>query len=675
MQTSATHSSFQLRLCLFGCAIAAFATLPVIAQAQSGRPKLPASATQASARAAALSSFNFPLEPGDVLAVAVANHPEMNAGGLSVNEAGKITLPVVGNVSVAGKLMPQVQKIITAAFASQLRLPQVSVTLVRAKPRQITLIGALAKPGPMDLVNGWRIGDAIDAAGGLTVPTEDIVATFSRNQGMPQKLDLAKIIASPQSDANLSLKKGDSINLKPVPGRLINVLGDVKTPGLVMLRHQNRLLNAIVGAGGLPQKPETTEITLVRANQRIPISVVDAFNNPDEKSNVELKNGDLLNVKAIRTTISVVSLHDLVKAQGSYTLEGKTGTLRALLTAGGLTVPPDQAVVSIRRGNKEVPVNIEKATYDPSADVALQNGDILLVSPLEGPKVKMAGSFVRPGELNLKKDAFLLDAIFTAGGPSLKPDSLRLNILRSNNGKSVVLSIDPVALIGLRDLGQNVRLQDGDLVMANPQVSNAVFVSGEVEKPGEYQIRENDGIVELLLRAGGPNATAALKQISIVRRDGTSINVDVSRAFKIDMAQTAKIEGVRIPIELQQGDLIVVPRNPRRILVMEAVARPGYYPIPETGTLTLGDALLMAGGTANGARLQEVAIVRRAGDGGVSKRIVPINQLKDAKFAIDEPLSDGDVVYVPQGRAQQSKLNTAISGLSILQLGRSLFGF
>ncbi len=610
-----------------------------------------------------------------MLAVAVANHPEMNGAALTINEAGKITLPVVGNVLVSGKSMAQAQKLITAAYATQLRQPQVSVTLVRSKPRQVTLIGAVTKPGPLDLVNGWRIGDAIDAAGGLTVPVEDIVATFKRRQGAPQKLELAKIVASSQSAANFRLQKGDTISLKPFPSRLITVMGDVKTPGLVMLRRQPRLLNAILAAGGLPQKPETTEITLVRGSQRIPISAADAFNNPNEKSNVELKNGDLLNVKAIRTMISVVSFHDLVKGQGSHTLEGKTGTLRALLAAGGLTAPPDQVVVSIRRGAEEIPVNIEKATYDPASDLELQNGDILLVSPLEGPKVKIAGTFARPGEVNLKKEATLLDAIFKAGGLTSKPDETRLNILRQSNGRQVVLNIDPVALIGLRDLGQNVSLQDGDLVMANPQAASAVFVSGEVEKPGEYQMREEDGIVEVLLRAGGPNRTAALKQVNVVRRDGTSVVVDVSRALKTDLAQAEKIEGVRVPVDLQEGDLVIVPRNPNRVLVMNAVATPGYYPIPENGTLTVGDALLMAGGAVSGAKLQEVAILRRTSDGGVNKRIIPVNRIAEGQFTIDEPLSNGDVVYVPQGKVQQSKLSSVLSGLSLLQAGRSIFGF
>nr|WP_170065500.1 SLBB domain-containing protein [Abditibacterium utsteinense] len=663
--------------------MAALAALPGAAQSQAAQSKSAHSGSQlsvppaqrAQAHSAAQTSFDFPLEPGDILAVNVANHPEMNSPGLSINEAGKVTLPVVGNVLVAGKSMAQAQQIITAAYSGQLRKPQVSVTLVIAKPRQVNLIGAVTNPGPLNLINGWRVGDAIDAAGGLTAPLEDIVATFSHAKGASQKLDLMKILASPGSAANLTLKKGDTISLKLFQGRRVTVLGDVKVPGPVLLRRQARFLNALTGAGGLLQTPETSEVTLVRSNRKITLSAVDAFNNPDERGNLELINGDQINVKAIRTAVSVVSFQNLVKGPGSYILEGKTGVLRALLTAGGLTVPPDQVVVSIRRGAKEIPVNIEKATYNPASDLALQTGDILLVSPLEGPKVKIAGSFLRPGEVNLKKEATLLDAIFTAGGLSAKPDETRLNILRNSNGHQVVLNIDPVSLIGLRDLGQNVRLQDGDLVIANPQAASAVFVSGEVEKPGEYQMKEGDGLVELLLRAGGPNLAAALKQVSIVRRNGTSMTADVSPAFKINTMQNAKVEGVRIPVELHEGDLINVPRNPNKVLIMEAVARPGYYPIPENGTLTIGDALLLAGGTIGGARLQEVAIVHRTANGTVNKRIVPVNQIAKGKFTIDEPLSNGDVVYVPQGKVSQSKLNTALSGLSILQVGRSIFGF
>lgn len=632
--------------------------------AASGAATLPSPAQNSTARnSGAKTSFDFPLEPGDTLAVSVANHAEMNAPALVVNENGFITLPIVGNVAVGGKSIAQAQKLITGAFTSQLRQPQVSVTLLRSKSRQITLVGAVPKPGALDLVNGWRIGDAIDAAGGLNAPVEDIVATFSRGKGAPKPFNLASVVNGTNSAANLRLVPGDVISVKPIPGRLITVMGDVKNPGLVMLRHETKLANALIGAGGLPQpqKPETTEITLMRGGKKRVLSAVDAINDPGSDANIELRNGDVINVHAVRTQVTVMSLNDLVKAPGVYTLEGKVGVLRALLQAGNLTVPPEQAVVSVRRGLKELPVDIEKATYDPKYDLPLQNGDTLLVSPLEGPKVKVAGNVTRPGEWSFKKDATLLDALFKAGGLSSKPDQTRLKILRNNNTKPVVLNIDPVSLISLRDLGQNVHLQDGDLVLANPEEASTVFVSGEVEKPGEYQLGEGEGLIELLLRAGGPNSAARLKQVRIVHLDNTAVTVDASTAIKV--------EGARLPVELRPGDLVNVPVNPNKVLVMNAVQRPGYYSIPETGVLTVGDALLLAGGAQNGARLQEVAIVRRTPNGAIDKRIVPINQIANGNFTgIDAPLRPGDVVYVPQGKVSQSKLNTALSGLSALSI-------
>jgi polysaccharide export outer membrane protein len=637
--------------------------------AKTPAPKSSPTATAPVARNATLGEF--PLAPGDVIAVNVANHPELS-GNLPVTEAGKITLPTLGNLTVVGKTIAQAEKAITAAISTELMNPQITVTVTSAVPRQVLVVGSVRSAGPVDLRANSRISDVIDMAGGLSAEPDDLVATLSRGKAQPLPLSLTKIMEAPRSSANLPLKPGDVLRFNLLPGRTVTVAGDVKQPANVTLRRSVRLLDALIGAGGLVQKPETTNITLIRGGREMLINTVEAFAQIDSAANVPLLNGDVVMVEAIRTNISVVALNDEVRNSGNLTIEGNPRVLQAVLAAD-MVAPAADLDVSIRRGVQRIPVDLVKAAYDPAFDLPLRDGDVLLFAPRAGTLVRVAGGVSKPGELNLAKNATLLDAIFASGGINGKPEDVKLTILRQNAGRQSVLNVDPVSLISLRDLGQNVRLTDGDLVMVNPVESRNVFIAGQVTNPGAFAMGENEGLAELLLRAGGPAPFAALKQVQILRRDNTTLTVDLSKANEPGAG--------RIPVDLEPGDLVTVPRNPNRVLVMNAVQRPGYVPYPESGTLTIGDAILMAGGAVGNARLNMVALIRRNTAGEINRQIIPLNDIakgnkanEAGQLGIETLLQPGDIVYVPEGRTSVPAFQRALSTVTSLAVLRNVFG-
>lgn len=605
-------------------------------------------------RAAWAQSFTLGAE--DVIAVQVANHPEMSAAEISVGANGKVALPLVGNLTVGGMTLNQAQTAITQALRKQLRTPRVTVSMVRSRPRQVITLGAVTKPGPIDVKPGWRVSEVLAAAGGFTMPLEDVTATLTRPKMKPMPLNLAQITASPQNSANVRVTAGDVVNVVPVPARRVTVNGEVVTPSLVTLRRAPRVLDALLEAGGLKDKPEVVRGTVLRGSQKIELNLPAIFADRTSSANMLLEDGDLLSLEAIRTNVTVFSVDNLVKAPGSYEVGADATAVSALVKAGGLTVPADTVVASIRRGAQVVPVNLERAVYDPSKDVPMREGDVLLLSYPEGPQITITGAVARPGTLRVKQGTTLIDAVVSAGGLTFKPDQVRLTILRTMpDGKQVTLAIDPIALWDLRDLGQNVRMQQGDLVIINQgAVSQTVFVSGEVTAPGAYEMNPKDSLPEVIVRAGGPTKLASLTKVSVTRRDGSTQIVDVSPALG---ANAPKLD-----FPLQQGDIVVVPSNNNRVLVMNAVTTPGYYPIPEGSTLTIGDAILAAGGARVGAKLKEVAILHRNADGTVEKRFVSLADVSNGVMSIDTPLRPGDVVYVPEGKMGPSSLSK-VAGL------------
>jgi protein involved in polysaccharide export with SLBB domain len=107
---------------------------------------------------------------------------------------------------------------------------------------------------------------------------------------------------------------------------------------------------------------------------------------------------------------------------------------------------------------------------------------------------------------------------------------------------------------------------------------------------------------------------------------------------------------------------------------MPAVNKPGYIPMPEDKSLTIGEAISLAGGAKNGARIFEIARLRQTADGGIDKKIINLAKIDgrgSMAETLNEPLLPGDVVFVPEGKTSSSPLSTASRFLPFLRI----FGF
>jgi polysaccharide biosynthesis/export protein len=83
---------------------------------------------------------------------------------------------------------------------------------------------------------------------------------------------------------------------------------------------------------------------------------------------------------------------------------------------------------------------------------------------------------------------------------------------------------------------------------------NRFYVTGEVNRPGEYQITRPIDVMQALSLAGGLTAFASQNNIRILRRDGDE---QVALPFRYrDVRSGNRLE---TNIHLQAGDVIVVP--------------------------------------------------------------------------------------------------------------------
>ena len=104
-------------------------------------------AVSASSAAVVDPSVDYHIGPMDKLTVTVFQVPDLNAS-VQVSESGQITLPLLGQVTAAGKTAAQLQADIAGQLgAKYLQSPQVTVAVQEMLSQQVTIEGAVTKPG------------------------------------------------------------------------------------------------------------------------------------------------------------------------------------------------------------------------------------------------------------------------------------------------------------------------------------------------------------------------------------------------------------------------------------------------------------------------------------------------------------------------------------------------
>jgi polysaccharide biosynthesis/export protein len=106
------------------------------------------------------------LAAGDVIKVSFAGAPELNQTQ-KIRTDGRVNLPMIGEVSAAGKTLSDFQSELIKLYKSQLKNSDVLVTLENGAG-QVTVSGAVMKPGKIEFDRPMTVFQAIMQAGGPT---------------------------------------------------------------------------------------------------------------------------------------------------------------------------------------------------------------------------------------------------------------------------------------------------------------------------------------------------------------------------------------------------------------------------------------------------------------------------------------------------------------------------
>jgi polysaccharide export outer membrane protein len=169
----------------------------------------PAPAPGGGGPGAPVDANSYKIGPADVLNIRVWNEQEFS-GPVAVQENGKITLPLVGDLDAGGKTPNQVQDIIADALKKYVVHPLVTVTVQEVGSKRYYMDGLVNRPGEYALVVPTTILEAISKAGGLQeFANQKKIYVLRGDQRIP--FNYKDVIRGKNMAQNIQLKPGDHV--------------------------------------------------------------------------------------------------------------------------------------------------------------------------------------------------------------------------------------------------------------------------------------------------------------------------------------------------------------------------------------------------------------------------------------------------------------------------------
>lgn len=199
-------------------------------------------------------SSDYRIGSGDVLFININGKAEFQnipaAGsskisGSRVDGSGRVAIPLVGYIEVAGLTLPEAQKKVRESLLFYLKDPWVVIEVAEYKSLPVYLLGSFKAPGiyyldrPLNLLQGISLGGGFDPSANLRG------ARLSRN-GKVQPVDIYALLTNGDQRQNVWLRTGDTVYLPDKSLQQVFVFGSVKNSGPVpMLNGQLNLAQAI----------------------------------------------------------------------------------------------------------------------------------------------------------------------------------------------------------------------------------------------------------------------------------------------------------------------------------------------------------------------------------------------------------------------------------------------
>lgn len=206
------------------------------------------------------------LAPLDEIAIQALGAPEIDSQHFRIDESGSLRLPMAGEIEAAGLTLRELESLIEQGLARYVRNPHALVTVVRYADRPVSILGAVARPGVIQVTRPTTILEILSTVGGTTEEAGSFAALTRRSRwGKPALADvetdsagnyvaripLAPLIDGRAPQTNILVQPEDVIAVSRA--NQVYVIGAVRSPGAFSTKEGDGLsvLQALALAGGL----------------------------------------------------------------------------------------------------------------------------------------------------------------------------------------------------------------------------------------------------------------------------------------------------------------------------------------------------------------------------------------------------------------------------------------
>ena len=440
---------------------------------------------------------SYILNPGDRIFIGLTGSVEGSVDA-TIDNDGRIFLPKVGAVRVAGIPYGELHDAIERAASRQYRDFRVAVSLPRLRGIRVYVTGFANNPGAYTVNSLSTLVNAVLAAGGPSAGGSFRSIKLYRNGAQVTDFDLYELIRNGDKSKDAVLQNEDVLFIPPV-GRQIAMTGSVNSEAIYEARPGDTLASLLGYAGGPTALADSSRVVLYRlANLD---TVGGTVLERSQLASTAVEGGDLVQVlstgslvRSLERQSVVVRIEGEVNRPGNYYVPPNANLAEVLTMAGGLTSRAFVYGTNLQR------LSVRQQQRQSFAEALQQIEISLAATPLTR------------------------DATLDAGQQAAQLASARAVVDRLRQAEPdgrIVLNLPPSA----NALPGALTLENSDRIFVPPRPTT-VGVFGAVYRPASFLI---DGtgpkrVRNYLQMAGGPLRVADKGQIFVVHSNGEVVS-------------------------------------------------------------------------------------------------------------------------------------------------------
>ncbi len=450
---------------------------------------------------------SYTLDFGDVLEIQLIGQKD-SIDSYAISRDGSINLSDIGKLNLAGLSLNDASSFIKAKVKNAYIGTEAYISLKNIRDINVLIVGNAYNPGIYTLNGNSNMLHALSMAGGINDIGSYRNISLVRSGKIIDNLDIYEVLVFGKYNLSNGLRSGDSIVVNP-RGKVVAFETGAMRSGRYELKEGETFQNLLSFANGYSKNNDNQNIIVNRVSSgksqliNLTLSELNSFNFIDN---------DSIFIREFK--IDTITILGSVMNPGTYKLNRGTSLSEAIIAAGGYESSAYPFGGYLENVNAlELNITSKERLYDKFLTNLITNGTNVNEDSgigniiLQLKETKPTGRIIAEFDLDLIKNNPILDTI----------------------------------------------LEDGDKLFI-PQITQQVFVQGEVGNAGAIRYTPGMGIDFYINRAGGYIQTADEDNIFIVHPNGETENMNSSARLSTIFQDSDKTL-------IYPGSIIFVPQK------------------------------------------------------------------------------------------------------------------